>query len=131
MKGKLDFKLNKTLKVRNFILPYDPRLPNLKNKVFDSAIRPEVFLKNYLLVDGFIEREVGKLIKKYLRHNTVFLDIGCGDMSLVRFLPRNLWYNAIDISLSKFHPKRVLNKRSLDSFYNIAWKSELPIANFI
>ena len=68
MKGKLDFKLNKTLKVRNFILPYDPRLPNLENKVFGSAIRPEVSLRNYLLVDGFIKREVGKLIKKFLRH---------------------------------------------------------------
>ncbi len=63
------------------------------------------------MVDGFIKREVGKLIKKFLRHNTEFLDIGCGDMSLVRFLPSNLWYNAIDISLSEFHLKRVLNKR--------------------
>ncbi len=138
MKGKLDFKLNKTLKVRNFILPYDPKLPNLKNKVFDSAIikdsrfksiintiiYPEVFLRNYLLVDGFIKREVGKLIKKYLRHNTVFLDIGCGDMSLVRFLPRNLWYNAIDISLSEFRPKRVLNKRRR---INVALASAISI----
>ena len=125
MKGKLNFKLNKTLKVKNFIIPYDPQLPNLKNKIFDSVIRkdskfkstiktiiyPEVFLRNYLLVDGFIKREVGKLVKKFLRHYTVFLDIGCGDLSLVRFLPRNLWYNAIDISLSEFHLKRVLNKR--------------------
>ena len=82
MKGKLDFKLNKTLKVRNFIIRYDPQLPNLKNKVFDSAIikdsrfksfiktiiYPEVFLRNYLLVHGFIKRDVGKLIKKFLRH---------------------------------------------------------------
>jgi len=82
MKGKLDFRLNKTLKIKNSIIPYDPQLPNLKNRVFDSGIRkdsklksiiktiiyPEVFLRNYLLVDGFIKREVGKLIKKFLRH---------------------------------------------------------------
>lgn len=125
MKGKLNFKLNKALKVKNFIIPYDPQLPNLKNKIFDSTMRKgskfksiiktiicqEVFLRNYLLVDGFIKREVGKLVKKFLIHNTVFLDIGCGDLSLVRFLPRNLWYNAIDISLSEFHLKRVLNRR--------------------
>ncbi len=114
MKGKLDFRLNKTLKVKNFTIPYDPQLPNPKNKVFDSAIRRDSKLKsirNYLLVDGFIKREAGKLIKKFLRHNTEFLDIGCGDMSLMRFLPRNFWYNAIDISLSEFHLKRVLNKR--------------------
>ena len=33
MKGKLDFKLNKGLKVKNFIIPYDLQLQNLKNKV--------------------------------------------------------------------------------------------------
>ncbi len=45
MKGKLSFKLNKTLKIKNFIIPYVPQLPSLINRVFDSGIRKDSKLK--------------------------------------------------------------------------------------
>ena len=43
---------------------------------------PLVKLRADLLTDGFIEREIGRLIKKYLAADSVFLEIGCGDMSV-------------------------------------------------
>jgi ubiquinone/menaquinone biosynthesis C-methylase UbiE len=72
------------------------------------AIWPFWKLHNDLLVDGFIEREIGKLIKKYMVKEAVLLDIGCGDMSLRRFVPSDLCYNALDLELSDFHIIRAL-----------------------
>jgi len=60
-------------------------------------------LRNDLMVDGFIEWEVGKLIKKYMTASSVFLEIGCGDMSLKKYLPRDIWYNALDLEIADFH----------------------------
>ncbi len=122
--NRLKFKLNQSLKVGDYSIPYDPELTYQKNQIAGSAIRkesklrsfiktvlyPVYSLRNYLLVDGFVERKIGKLIKKYIRDNTVFLEVGCGNMSLRRFLLRNLCYNAIDISLSEFILKRVLRE---------------------
>jgi len=55
-----------------------------------------------------IEKEAGKLMKKYLRKNNIFLEVGCGDMSLRKYLPNSHTYNAMDISLADFHLQRVL-----------------------
>jgi len=48
------------------------------------------------------------LIRRYATDESVFLEIGCGDMSLRRFVPGRLWYNAMDLELSEFHLRRVL-----------------------
>jgi len=69
-------------------------------------------LRNDLFVDGFIEREIGRLIRKYLREDSVFLEIGCGDMSLSRVLPREMWYNALDLEVADFHILRAMKKRA-------------------
>ena len=74
---------------------------------------PLLKMRNDLLVDGFIESEVGGLIRKYLPEDAVFLDIGCGDMSLSRFLPPDIWYNGLDIELSQLHVERILKRRDL------------------
>ena len=122
--NRLKFKLNQALKVGEYSIPYDAELTNQENQIAGSGIRkesklrsfiktvlyPVYSLRNYLLVDGFVERKTGKLIKKYIRDNTVFLEVGCGNMSLRRFLPRNLFYNAIDISLSEFILRRILRE---------------------
>ena len=60
-------------------------------------------MRSDLLIDGFIEREIGKLIKRYIVEESVFLEIGCGDMSLRRFVPSDIWYNALDLELSDFY----------------------------
>jgi len=67
-------------------------------------------LRTDLLVDGFVEKEIGRMIRRYCNSETVFLEIGCGDMSLRRYIPRDSWYNAIDLELSDFHLIRVLKK---------------------
>jgi ubiquinone/menaquinone biosynthesis C-methylase UbiE len=72
---------------------------------------PFYSLLSFFIIDGFIEREIGKLIKKYLKHNDIFLEIGCGDMNLKRYIPRNMWYNAFDVLLSDFHLKRSFRER--------------------
>lgn len=72
-------------------------------------------LRNDLMVDGFIEWEIGKLIRKYMTPNSVFLEIGCGDMSLKKYLPRNIWYNALDLEIADFHILRAFkNKRKVN-----------------
>jgi SAM-dependent methyltransferase len=75
-----------------------------------QAVWPFWKFRTDLLVDGFVEKEIGRLIRRYFERGSVFLDIGCGDMSLRRYIPRDSWYNAIDIELSDFHLKRVLRK---------------------
>ena len=125
MKGIVEFKLKDALKADDFSIPYDPKLINLNNKNIDSIIKidlkfnliiktigyPVIFSRNYLLVDGFIKRETGKLMRKFLRENTIFFDIGCGDMSLSSYLPKDYMYNAMDVSLSLFHLRKIGNRR--------------------
>jgi len=125
MKGMVEFKLKKTLKADNFSIPYDPQLLNQNDRNLDSIIKkdlrfnlifktiiyPVIFSRNYLFVDGFIKRETGKLMRKFLRENTVFFDMGCGDMGLSRYLPKDYMYNAMDVSLSLFHLRKIGNRR--------------------
>lgn len=72
------------------------------------VVWPAKKLHDKILVDGFIEREIGKLIEKYQRPGDTYLEVGCGDMKLSRFVPKGVYYNALDISFSEFHLRRVL-----------------------
>lgn len=84
---------------------------NSKRKLLlKRVLWPPLKLWADLFVDGFIERNVEKLIRKYARNDSVFLENGCGDMSLMRFLPKGFYYNAMDLRLSEFHLRRVLAK---------------------
>lgn len=69
-------------------------------------------IRSELLIDGFIKREIGRLVEKYLSNDDVFLDIGCGGMGLIRYLPEGRYYNALDLELSEFQIRRVLRRRS-------------------
>jgi SAM-dependent methyltransferase len=83
-------------------------------------------LRADLLVDGFIEREIGKLINRYMVKDAVFLDIGCGDMRLRRFVPSDSWYNALDLELSEFHIIRVLRDEQNVNIV-LASATEIPV----
>jgi len=129
---KLKFEIKDTLSVGEYAILYDNRLKliknstpikeikqlarftNLQKKILESIIYNCISLRNYLFVDGFIQVEIKKLISKYLRKNDVFLEIGCGDMSISRYLPKNKYYNAFDISLHRYYLNRLLkhNKKS-------------------
>jgi len=58
----------------------------------------------------FIERAVGKWIAQLANEQTVFLDIGCGSMRLMKYLPEKVIYNGFDIAFSEFHIKRLFRK---------------------
>lgn len=60
------------------------------------------------LVDGFVEAEIGKLIRSYVTAQDTILEIGCGDMALRHYLPPGTVYNALDLMISEFHVRRVL-----------------------
>lgn len=123
---KLKFKLEESIKIGDFDIFCDPSILNKEGFTFKPGIKRDskfkIFIKrifwpayslwNRLLVDGFIEVEIGKLIRKYKTENAVFLEVGCGDMRLRRILPKDICYNAFDISFSEFHLRRVLSKRN-------------------
>ena len=89
---------------------------------------PLVNLRNYLVIDGFIQREAGRLITGYLTAGSVFLEIGCGDMSLRKYLPENFWYNALDLNLSDFHILRALGSRERTNIV-VASATEIPASS--
>jgi hypothetical protein len=90
---------------------------NAKTKfAFKSAIWPMYKLRNDLLIDGFIEWEAGRLIRKYITPNSVFLEVGCGDMSLRKYVPSNLWYNALDLEIADFHIYRARRSKQKVNF---------------
>lgn len=138
MVKKIVFKLGESLKVGTHIISCDYNIFQQKNFTFEPGISkdskvdkliktifwPLYDLRNFFLVDGFIKKEVGKLIKKYLKDDTTFLDAGCGDMGLRRFLPKNVCYNGFDIRFSEFHLGRVLSEKESR---NIALFSALKI----
>lgn len=74
-------------------------------------LRAGIRLHNYLFVDGFIERELQSLLSKHFRSGQTFLEVGCGDMSVNRFLPTDAWYNAFDLSLSEANLERLFSSR--------------------
>lgn len=69
---------------------------------------PWIWLHNQWFVTGFLERGLGRWMRQFLTGDSVFLEIGAGDMSLRRFMPGNAWYNALDIAYSQFALQRVL-----------------------
>jgi ubiquinone/menaquinone biosynthesis C-methylase UbiE len=77
------------------------------------------------MIDGFIEWEIGKLIKNNLQEDSVFLEIGCGDMSLRRYIPSNFWYNALDLELSEFHIVKAMKSQSKVNII-LASATEIP-----
>ena len=89
------------------------RKDSLANKRVKSVVWPVVKTRDWLFVDGVIEWVIGRWIRELSDSKMTFLDIGCGDMRLQRFVPHEVWYNAFDLSLSEFHIERVLKRRSL------------------
>jgi len=79
-----------------------------------------------LFIDGFIRKTVGKLANEYINPDTVFLEVGCGNMEFRKHLPKKLTYNAIDISLSDFHLRRVQNDKRVNICLASATKIPLP-----
>lgn len=56
----------------------------------------------------FTQRVMGKWIRRHAGAQTTFLEIGPGDMSMRRFVPRSVAYNALDFAVSEFQVRRVV-----------------------
>ena len=133
---KLVWKTSKTLVVGKWKIPCAENLRDQPNQVsgirrdsrpmllLKSMLWPMVNMRNRLLVDGFIESTIGKWMEEFVDEGTTFLEIGCGDMELRRFLPKTVCYNGLDLSFSEFQVRRVLRK---DSNVNIVLASATSI----
>ena len=85
-------------------------------------------LLRHAIGSGYIERGVGRFIRKYATREIDFLEFGCGPMNCRRYLPRGQWYNAIDIAFSEFQLRRVLRPGRLINLA-IGSAADIPLAD--
>ncbi|MFQ5977071.1 MAG: class I SAM-dependent methyltransferase [Candidatus Heimdallarchaeota archaeon] len=122
--NQLKWITERTIPVGNYAIPCSENLQDQSNHIAgirrDLALRPRWKsklsplrkLKDDLFVGGFIKSNIGKWIKEFVDNRAIFLEVGCGDMSLAKYLPEHFCYNAFDLSLSEFHLLKILKKRS-------------------
>lgn len=122
--NKVDWLTDKKISIGPYHIPYAQNLheqvnhkPGVRKEsksklALKRVLWPLVKFRNDLLVDGFIERAMGKWIKKLATEDSTCLEVGCGNMSLQRFLHKHMWYNAFDFSFSEFQLLRVLKKKN-------------------
>lgn len=122
--GKIDWATDGKVSIGPYQIPYAKQMEEQTNHEFgirkDPALRmalkrilwPFVKFRNDLLVDGFFERTMGKWIKELATKDTTCLEVGCGDMSLRKYIHKDMWYNAFDFSFSEFQLLRVLKKKA-------------------
>ena len=98
-------------------------LPGLLYWILKKPFR----LRNRLLVDGYIERNIGKWINRYSRENDVILDVGCGDMRLYKYVPRNRYYYALDISMNELFLRGELSNKKTNLYFAFASAIDIPL----
>ncbi len=91
-----------------------------------SIVWPGFHLFGLLLETGFIERTVGCWIRESVDEDTIFLDIGCGNMRLATYVPDSTCYNAFDIAFSQFQLMRILRKQT-NANIALASAVEIPL----
>lgn len=135
--NKLTWKTNKTISIGKYKIPCARDLCDQRTWVLgihrDSRSKfllnpflwPIIKWRDDLFVDGFIEYGIGKWIKQLINDNIVFIEVGCGDMSLRKFLRRKICYNAFDISLSELHLKRAFKKGNVN--VALASATDIPL----
>jgi SAM-dependent methyltransferase len=82
----------------------DPPGRMLKKRI----LRVPLGLFAYLLLDGYIARGIGRWVRREMKPESTFLDVGCGGMRLRRYLPRGAWYNGLDVTMTEFNCRRLL-----------------------
>jgi SAM-dependent methyltransferase len=145
--GRLAWRTTKSVEVLGVPIPVSESLAvNRTDEAgwnsFVAGIRPNSGLKSAIkgllwplrraseniLGHQFLQYRLAKWMRRYADSNTVFLECGPGDMSIRRFLPRDLAYNAVEFGLSEFQVRRVLKR---DRRVNLCLGSieDLPIAD--
>jgi SAM-dependent methyltransferase len=79
-----------------------------RKRLIKAVTWPVVSLSNELLGNAYCHRGVGRWVRRNAGADTTFLEIGCGPLSLRKYLPRGAWYNGLDIAFSEFQVRRAL-----------------------
>lgn len=132
---KIKWNTKQAIKFKNIYVPVGSDVKNQinhdagikKSKYRNKIIRGFIFFmkkqKISLLTDGFIKRTIGMKIKKFSKSDSVFLDVGCGDMEMKKFIPYNLTYNCLDLALRSETAKKIINNSKINfclaSLYNL------------
>lgn len=136
--SKIKWQIDTSIAVGRYRIPCVPMLAdgfnqgngikfNTKTKlILKNAVWPIYKLYRDFFIDGFVEWEIGSLIKRYLGKECTFLEVGCGDMSLSRYLPKDIWYNALDLQLSDFNILRTLRTNNKVNIL-IASATDIPV----
>jgi SAM-dependent methyltransferase len=127
--SRIEWRTGKTATIGEFCLPgaealdirlngragYDQIAGIRRGTGWRESLKPLLYplfkFHDDLLVDGFIERAMGRWMRSLLNESSVLLEIGCGDMSLRKYVPDHLWYNAVDLAFSEFQLRRALRSR--------------------
>jgi SAM-dependent methyltransferase len=137
---KLVWTTPKYARVGEYLIPCSENLMDQSNQVsgimresksrllIRRASWPLTRFEYDLFVDGFIEWTVGKWIRDCISPDSTFLEIGCGDMRLSRYLPLGLTYNAFDLALSEFHLLKTLRRRP-DANVALASATDIPVSD--
>ncbi|MDA7693779.1 class I SAM-dependent methyltransferase [Flavobacteriaceae bacterium] len=95
------------------------------NLILKKLLWPFIKSFSFIFIDGFIKEQIGKWIKEAVNNKSVFLDIGCGNFGLHKYISSDIAYNAIDLSLSEFQLRRILKHKN--SNICIASAKQIPI----
>lgn len=105
------------------IRPNTPRQLLLKRLAWPLQKFTDVFRGH-----PFTQRVMGRWIRRNAGPGTTFLEVGPGDMTMRRFLPPGVAYNALDFAVSEFQLQRVV-KRDPRVNLVIASVTDIPLAD--
>lgn len=95
--------------------------------VLKSLLWRAYHFKRRLFGDAFIERRVGKWIKRYCGERNILLDVGCGNMRLQRYVPKDAFYYALDISVDEWNLKRIIKYKNTS--FALASVTSIPLSD--
>jgi SAM-dependent methyltransferase len=86
------------------------RTDTARKRLAKTVMWPVSSLSNELLGNAYCHRGVGRWVRQSAGADATFLEIGCGPLSLHKYLPRGAWYNGLDIAFSEFQVRRAMRR---------------------
>lgn len=146
-KQRLPWTTSRSIEVCGITIPVSEKLAVARSgdagwDSYVAGIRPNSGLKSAIksvlwplrraseniLGHQFLQYRLARWIRRYASDSTAFLECGPGDMSIRRFLPSAIAYNAVEFGLSEFQVRRVLAR---DPRVNLVLGSieDIPLAD--
>lgn len=130
--SRLEWKVSKYAFFKGAKIPMGQGVPRNPIRQYSPLMKRVMFLvkllsyvHDYMFVSGFVHRTIGRWIRENADKNTTFLDVGCGDLALRNQLPKQLTYNAFDISFSEYALELASRLRSVN--IAIASVTKIPL----